>query len=236
MKCSIVIGGSRGLGKALVDVFSRGGWTVHEFSRTGNPPYNRPLDLTQPSESLKVFSGFLSTIHHDQIDKMVMILNSAVILPIRKAAHLTPEEMHGSLNVNVVGSLFICQAYLRQFRHLACPKYLVNIGSGAAHRGFPGWSLYCAGKAATESFIRAVYEEEKTEPHPFHVFNYDPHVMDTRMQEEIRSSAESDFPLVERFRAFHAEGQLAPPERVAHHLYDLIDAREGFHFRHEFGS
>lgn len=230
----IVIGGSRGLGRALVEVFAENSWSVHEFSRTGKTPYNEPLDLVKPLEANDVFSNYLKSIDDTTIKKIVLILNSAVILPIRKAANLTTEEIMNNLSINVNGALLVCASFLHHFRNLDRPKYLVNIGSGAAHRGFPGWSLYCAGKAATESFFRAIHEEEKTEKFPFHVFNYDPHIMDTRMQEEIRSASETDFPIVDQFRNFHANGQLTPPERVARNIYALIEAERSYQNRHEF--
>lgn len=236
MDVLLLIGGSRGLGRALVEVYHQKGWEVHEFSRTGQPPFNHPLDLSAPTEAERVFRAVLDTVAIPAVDQVVFLLNSAVILPIRKVARLCREEIVASLNVNVVSAVLLCQAFVERFRDFPGPKWIVNIGSGAAHRGFPGWSLYCAGKAAVEGFFRALYEEERSESRPFSVFTYDPHVMDTRMQEEIRASTEQDFPWVERFRALHRDAQLAKPLRVALHLSELIEARRTYDQRHEFGG
>lgn len=236
IKLLYLIGGSRGLGRALLDLYVQNGWEVLEFSRSGSPPWNHPLDMIHPQRCLSAFREHLQTHPDQEIERVVLILNSAVILPIRKVAGLLEEEILQSVNVNVTSAILLCQNFVRRFRNLPRPKALVNIGSGAAHRGFPGWSLYCAGKAAMESFFRALYEEEKTEAHPFSVLNYDPHVMDTQMQQEIRQASPEDFPLVERFRKMHADGVLTAPERVAAHLFRIVDRFPSERERFGFGE
>jgi len=236
MNVLLLIGGSRGLGRALVDIFHKESWSVLEFSRTGPVPFNHTLDLNHPFESLNSFTHVTKSLDQQNIIRVVMILNSAAILPIRNVAKLTPQEIQSSVNINITSAILLCQAYVSLFRNFARPKMLINIGSGAAHRGFPGWSLYCAGKAAMESFFRALHEEENFEPHPFTVFTYDPHVMDTQMQAEIRQSSETEFPLVEHFRKLHSGGQLTPPEKVAIHLYALIERPDIFKNRFDYNE
>src|SRR5690606_17031869 len=103
----------------------------------------------------------------------------------------------------------------RHFRHSRGRKVIVNVSSGAALKGYAGWSLYCAAKAGMESFIRAIAVEEKFQAHPFIPVSVDPGVIDTDMQALIREALPSDFPEVERFRKRKAEGGLAHPDAVA---------------------
>ncbi|MDW5417337.1 SDR family NAD(P)-dependent oxidoreductase [Iodobacter sp. CM08] len=75
--------------------------------------------------------------------------------------------------------------------------------------------LYCASKAGLEHFIRALAAEQSLTTYPVTCINFDPGVMDTEMQAEIRSRSTAEFPDVGRFIARKQQGLLRQPQQVA---------------------
>ena len=98
---------------------------------------------------------------------------------------------------------------------------IINISSGAAHHPYAGWSLYCASKAALEMVTACASMEQRSDGHPLYMAAVAPGVVETGMQEEIRNSRNSDFPMRSKFIAMQKSGDLADPARVARQLLDL---------------
>jgi NAD(P)-dependent dehydrogenase (short-subunit alcohol dehydrogenase family) len=89
---------------------------------------------------------------------------------------------------------------------------LIFISSGAATHPVPGWSAYCAAKAGLDHFVRNLASEIDGRGLPIRVHTLYPGIVATAMQERIRSLSQSQFDSVDRFRAYHADGWLRPPE------------------------
>ena len=89
-------------------------------------------------------------------------------------------------------------------------------------KGYAGWSLYCAAKAAMEGFVRALAVEEQHQDQPFVCVSIDPGVIDTEMQALIRETSVADFPDVERFTKRKQDGGLSSPESVAAAIIKLM--------------
>jgi NAD(P)-dependent dehydrogenase (short-subunit alcohol dehydrogenase family) len=49
-----------------------------------------------------------------------------------------------------------------------------------------------------------------------------PGVVDTDMQDLIRSTPDTDFPSAPRFRQLHADGRLSSPDRAARYVLDEL--------------
>jgi benzil reductase ((S)-benzoin forming) len=94
-------------------------------------------------------------------------------------------------------------------------RRIVNISSGAGRRAIFGWSAYCTAKAGLDMASRVVALEAETRGRALEVVSLAPGVIDTPMQETVRSVPAADFVDVERFRAMKAEGLLRPAEDVA---------------------
>lgn len=222
MKLLIITGGSRGLGLSIIDEFEKKGWEIINFSRSGKK-YNIKTDLSDCEESIKVIKSKLQSLDKSKIDELTIISNAAVVKPIKKVYKLSSDNVTKNITVNVLTPVIILNQLVVFFRDLECAKTLVSISSGAALRGISGWSLYCASKAAMENYINSVIEEEKTEKHPFNLYNFDPGIMDTDMQSDIRNSSSADFPDLERFKSFKTNGDLRTPSEVAKLLVRLLD-------------
>lgn len=220
MKYAVITGGSRGLGRALVNELSSDGWIVKEFSRSGKGSNHIDGDMANIEEMSEAFHNYLDQLVG--VKELLFIHNAAVLEPIKKFEDVTVEEFKRNSVINVDTPLVLFQSILKKFRGSSCKKTLVNISSGAAVKGHAGWSLYCLGKAAIENFFNALYLEELHEKHPFTIINYDPGIMDTQMQEEIRSADKRSFPELERFKSFKRDGNLSDPVAVAKDIIYLL--------------
>ncbi|MCJ8340300.1 MAG: SDR family NAD(P)-dependent oxidoreductase [Pseudomonadales bacterium] len=223
MKLLIISGGSKGLGLALCNQYQKNGFTIVEFSRTAPHPFSVSIDLSSSVDSATVIATALAPLSAVQWQEIVIINNAGTLNPIGPAAKKPRGAVVDNININFTsGLLFIIEA-LKQFQGHSGKKTLVNISSGAALGGYPGWSLYCAAKAGLENFIAAVALEQDLQAKPFTAINIGPGVIDTDMQASIRKAKVEDFPAVERFIDRKESGELRPPEKVAADIFAISE-------------
>jgi NAD(P)-dependent dehydrogenase (short-subunit alcohol dehydrogenase family) len=145
---------------------------------------------------------------------IVFVNCAGIVVPIGRIGQLDEPALIASLMVNAAAPAVVANklAALAARRGIACR--MVNIGSGAATTAIAGWSAYCAGKAATRMFFRAVAAEESGVT----VSDLDPGVLDTGMQADIRAASREAFPQRDRFVAYHRDGVLRDPTAVAREI------------------
>lgn len=214
MRIALVTGGSRGLGRELCEQLDAAGYRVLEFSRGAPHAFSSQVDFSNPSD----FSGLLRAlagVDAAACSELLAISNAATLAPIGPAWSKDPAQLVANVNINFTSAIRFISEVMRHFRHSAGRKVIVNVSSGAALKGYAGWSLYCAAKAGMENFMRSIAVEEQQQGRPFIPLSVDPGVMDTDMQALIRASSASDFPDVERFRKRKDDGGLAHPGQVA---------------------
>lgn len=223
MKLAIITGGSKGLGRALVELYLADGWQVCELSRSGGGAHHLAVDLKQIDAAMTLISPHFATLAAQPWERVVMLNNAGAVDPIGPLATLDEQDIVGNLNINLNAGVRIIAAFVRAFAACEGQRFVVNISSGAASKGYPGWALYCAVKAGMENFIRALATEPGSTAHPLTCINFGPGVIDTDMQALIRSSSVQQFPDVARFTALKESGQLRTPASVAATLKRLLD-------------
>ncbi len=225
MGVAIITGGSRGLGAALCEEYRSRGWVVVEFSRSAPHPFSVRVDLSDPSAASEVFAGTLGPLALETWDEVVAISNAAVLGPVGSVENANPDDIGTNLDTNVVSAILFARAFVSAFQEHDCPKTFVNISSGAAAKGYAGWSLYCASKAAMENFVRSVALEQSARRHPIDAISVNPGVMDTEMQAAVRAASIEDFPALDRFLGLHRDGLLNAPVAVAARIADVVSSR-----------
>jgi NAD(P)-dependent dehydrogenase (short-subunit alcohol dehydrogenase family) len=221
MNLAIITGGSKGLGKALADLFVANQWQVLELSRSGSGAAHFSLDLTNLDARFEALQEKFQTLASMPWERVVLVNNAAAVMPIGLVHLLSDSAICSSLDINVQASIRIIAAFVRCFQAQPGQKSIANVSSGAALNPFPGWSLYCAGKAALEMFMLTLAREQQRCAHPISCFNFGPGVIDTGMQAQIRSSAETHFPDVQRFIHMFESGQLRNADAVGRALFQL---------------
>lgn len=215
MRLALLTGGSKGLGLALCETLDERGYQVVEFSRSAPHAYSVRTDLSSPSASRRVVAAAIAVFRDEHIEEILVINNAGTLDPIGPASRKPSDAVVANLNTNFTSAILILTEIVGHFQAIACRKVLANMSSGAAQKGYAGWSLYCAAKAGMENFVHALAVEQQAEPHPFIPVNINPGVMDTDMQAMIRASSVADFPDLERFIQRKEQGALVSPAKVA---------------------
>ncbi len=165
-KIIVVVGASRGIGKATVEKFasnaahtvlalSRNTKGMEQFSHLSNVKcFGFDLEGENVREQAeKIFSCFNS------ID---IIINNAGKLINKPFSDLTPQDLTSSYQANVIGVMQTVQAALPKM--LENGGHIVNISSMGGFQGtvkFAGLTAYSTSKAAVCSFTELFYEEHK---------------------------------------------------------------------------
>ena len=162
----VVVGASRGIGKAIVERFasnpentvyalSRNTKGMESFSSFPNV-HSFAFDLNTPTvreQAEKIFAS-VSTID--------ILINNAGKLVNKPFLELTQAEIASCYQVNVIGVMQTVQALLPKMEENG--GHIVNISSMGGFQGtvkFAGLSAYSTSKAAVCSFTELFYEEHK---------------------------------------------------------------------------
>jgi len=165
---SLISGGSRGLGLAIVERLLARGDRVATFSRSGSPalaalaaahPDRLHAESLDGSDSAAVI-GFVGRVvkRFGGLDHCVA---NAAIAHEGVLATMRNDEIDSMLAVNVKASIVLVRECVRQMlaRSLAPGPSITVISSIVASRGSPGLAVYAATKAALEGFARSLARE-----------------------------------------------------------------------------
>lgn len=147
----------------------------------------------------------------------LLINNAGMVGPVGALHDQEPAAVLRAVALNVAAPMALAAAVVRAAG--AAQKRVLHISSGAGRSAYPGWSVYCATKAALDMHAQAVALDGEQ---GVRICSLAPGVIDTGMQAEIRSTPEQRFPMRERFVQMKAEGQLTAPEECARGVIDYL--------------
>jgi len=157
---SLISGGSRGLGLAIVESLLARGDRVATFSRSGSPalsalaaahPDQVHIDQLDAADSSAI-QAFVSRVvtRFGRIDHCIA---NAAIAHEGVLATMRDDQIDSMLDVNVKGSIVFVRECVRQMlMGDSAGRTVTLISSVVAERGSPGLSVYAATKAALEGF------------------------------------------------------------------------------------
>ncbi|MCC2596778.1 SDR family oxidoreductase [Pusillimonas sp. MFBS29] len=229
---AIVTGASRGLGQALALGLMQNGTRLTTVARSHDPRLAERAaaigctlqqvqsDLANPSAAERVAKQVVAGLPAGA-QRYVLINNAGTVHPINQAGDLdSAAAITAAFSLNVTSVMLITAAFLQAVKPLQADCRIINISSGAGRNPTAGWGVYCATKAALDHYTRVIDAEN----HGVRIVSLAPGVIDTGMQETIRSSASTDFPNVERFAQLHEQGQLAAPGDVADRILRYLSS------------
>jgi len=227
MNLVFITGVSRGLGLELSKAFKSENTKVVGFSRSRGEFDGafHTCDFTKPQVADSIFESAFDSEDLRSAESVTFIFNAGILGPIDRIDRLEVYDIQENLTGNLVGSAIAVSKFLNYTQALSIPKLFIQITSGAAlpERAKPAWSLYCASKAGQEQLIRSVAIEQENAERPAKLININPGVMETAMQELIRSTPKSTFPEVDRFIEMKEKGQVASPAEVAKGIAQFIE-------------
>lgn len=167
------------------------------------------------------FTGLEQMLAAMAAEEVVLILNAFSIVPIKRVGTYTQSEIEEMVGGNVRQNVVLLNAVLRFCGGTGRKLRIVNLDSGAADFPLQGWGSYCASKAYLNAFLSVIALEN-----PEHrVVSFDPGVMDTGMQAQIRQTDKRVFDQVNQFIAYRDDQKLAAPEAVADELIERYISR-----------
>lgn len=225
----IITGHSRGLGAALAAAWLDWGANVLGISRHGNAelaeafPGQFSEKLINLAETNRLMAWLQSPTFKEfcNAGKRLWLFNNAgIVQPMARLGEQESTLIQQAVNVNITAPLLLANAVAAAAKGEA---NIVHISSGAATTAYPAWSIYGASKAALNQHAHvALSEDTQTR-----VVAIAPGIVDTGMQEEIRS--DTAFPLRGRFQNLHDSGALQSAEETAIKIVSYC-------LSHEFGA
>jgi NAD(P)-dependent dehydrogenase (short-subunit alcohol dehydrogenase family) len=215
-----VTGGSRGIGRAVVERLLADGYEVINFSRTA------PKEILPGEIFESVDLGDAKRTREAAMDwtakkDILNLVNNAGMAHVAKIEDVTLEQIDQLVALNMVAPLLLMQAVLPA---MSANKFgrVVNIGSRAG-LGKPGRTVYGSTKASLASMTRTWALETANQGITVNAIAPGP------IETELFTGANPpDAPQTVKIRESIPVGRLGQPDEVAHAVSMFMDKRAGF--------
>ncbi len=224
MKNVLISGGSRGIGRAMVELFAKEGYRVAFLYKSNDDAANEvsratgalalKCDVSSPSEvrdALKTVSAALGGVD--------ILINNAAISQIKLFDTISDEDFEKIVMTNLGGAFFLSREVSREMVSRKCGR-IINVGSMWGKRGASCEVHYSASKAALRGMTMALAKE--LGPSGITVNCIEPGVIATEMNASLDSdtltSLAEDTPLM----------RLGEPREVAELALFLASDKAGF--------
>ncbi|MSP63380.1 MAG: SDR family NAD(P)-dependent oxidoreductase [Myxococcales bacterium] len=165
-RVALITGGSRGLGRALCEVFAREGASIaFNYASDGKAAEETLAGLDTPNK--RAFK--CSVLDRPGIEQMVsaieadlgpiaILVNNAGVTEVMPFAMLEEEDWDEVMDINVKGTYLVTRAVARSMIRRRYGR-IVNIGSLAGFKMIDAPVHYCTSKAAIQGFTLALAKE-----------------------------------------------------------------------------
>jgi NAD(P)-dependent dehydrogenase (short-subunit alcohol dehydrogenase family) len=162
-KIAVVTGGTRGIGRAIVERLLREGAAVALCGRTQESAqraaaelkamgrvFAMGADVRNDAEVCALFKAI-----DTEFGRLDILVNNAGAGVFKKVAEMSPEEWRLNIELNLNGSFYCTREALARFRR-GGSGFVVNISSLAGKNAFSGGAGYNAAKAGLNLFTEAL--------------------------------------------------------------------------------
>jgi benzil reductase ((S)-benzoin forming) len=227
MTKAVLTGHSRGLGAAIAQALLERDIPVLALSRKGNPDLaarygdrlvENSVDLADADACVAFAKGAELARFLEGATSALLVNNAGVVEPIGPAGELDAEAIARAVVLNVAAPIALADAFVRATAQ-AEDRRILHISSGAGRNAVPGWSTYCATKAALDHHARTVVADARPN---LRIESLAPGVIDTEMQAQIRATTPEQFAMRERFVKLKQNNELSDPNacgaRIVEHF------------------
>jgi len=171
-KTAIITGGTRGIGRAIVERLLEEGLSVAfcgqsdetvlraagELSqRYPGKVFGKKCDVSQPAEVQALFAFAAGKL--GAIDILVNNAGVGIFAPVEQ---LTPAEWHRMIDLNLSGVYYCCHEAIPRMK-AAGGGYIINISSLAGKNSFAGGAGYNASKFGLNGFTEAMMLDHRND-------------------------------------------------------------------------
>ncbi|UOQ86648.1 SDR family NAD(P)-dependent oxidoreductase [Gracilibacillus salinarum] len=236
MKYAVITGTSKGLGASIAKQLMEASYHVIGLARSENHDLataelpgsytHYQVNLADLSATQSTFQDIIADLQQKKLTELLLVQNAALVQPIEQAGKQEAKQLMDHVHVNLLAPMIITNLWLDAWRESGIPLIMANVTSGAAQRSVYGWNAYCSTKAGLDRFTETVALEQDELKTGHKIFLFDPSIMDTDMQGEIRSSDPSQFKDVEKFKDYKTYQNLRNTDTVANVLVEKLVAPE----------
>ncbi len=167
-KVAFVTGGSRGIGRAIVEALLAEGATVffcarnaERLRRTAEELRGRFGDRVHPLRAdVRIFPEVQQAFREidEKAGALHILVNNAGIGVFETVENLSIEDWHDCLQTNLTAVFYCCKEAIPRLR-ASGGGFIINIGSLAGVNAFPRGAAYNASKFGLNGFTRALFQE-----------------------------------------------------------------------------
>ena len=165
---AVITGGSRGIGKAVAELFAALGAhvmvnyvsdehaaeaVVETVKGIGRQAFSFKADVSQPAEAHKLIQTTI-----DQFKRVDILVCNAGIWKGAAVEVMTEELWDRTLDINLKGTWAVCNAAVPAMKEQRSGK-IVIVSSTAGQRGEAGYSNYAASKGGQIALVKSLAEE-----------------------------------------------------------------------------
>ena len=152
----VITGGSRGIGKATIEVFIKNSWKIINISRTPcniHGVHNFEIDLSQSNWVEKYQQDLQRAVQ--STDKISLVHNASIFLN-DDINTLAADSLRKVLEFNIVSTQSLNTLFLPNMR---AGSSIIYIGSTLSEIGVPGRASYVISKHALVGMMRATCQD-----------------------------------------------------------------------------
>jgi benzil reductase ((S)-benzoin forming) len=188
-----------------------------------SPNYHHlAIDLSNTDRISDIMERVNVVATRQPFDFICLLHNASAVEPLGPIENCPLPDIEAHMTVGLLAPMLLTSSFIERFAEETMRKKIAFISSGAAFSPMPGNSSYCSAKAGLHMFARCVAQEQKDRPHAFEVISIGPGMVDTPMQEAVRSKSSEEFARADYFKQAHEAGRLASPEAVADNIYRVL--------------
>lgn len=227
----VLTGASRGMGLAMARQLLQSGNTLLCISRSTNETLavqakQAGVPLLQWTQDLALGAATCARLEQwlreqtgstsSNIFASATLINNAGVIPrIGPLSEADADDLSHALRVGLEAPMQLTGAFLRATQSWSGVRKVLNISSGLGRRAMASQAAYCAAKAGMDHFTRCVALEEALKVNGAKLCSLAPGVIDTGMQEQLRTADSQAFPDQSSFLNLKTSGSLASPEEAA---------------------
>jgi 3-oxoacyl-[acyl-carrier protein] reductase len=220
---ALVTGGSRGIGRAIVETLAAAGMTVAFTYRENTAAAAQVMAATPPSrvfaEAVDVRESAACAAFVERVvertERIDLLVNNAGVIRDNTLGLLEDEDVRVVLETNVTGAFNMTRAVV-PYMISARQGKIINLSSVSGEKGGRGQTNYAASKGALNAFTRSLAVE--LAPRGITVNAVAPGVIDTELSRAVREQAGEQAQSCILLRRF------GRPEEVAYAVWFLASS------------